>query len=107
MTGQNLKQLDDTDIGLILSTEGLSVVLLTAAWDGNGIILSSIIESLSGRYKRVSFCTADFESSPQLAKLFNMPRPPGLVFVKNGELVGRIVGPAGVDQIEDFINDHV
>ncbi len=107
MTGQNLKQFDDTDIGQILSAEGLTVVLLTATWDGNGIILSTIIEGLSGRFKRVSFCVVDFEVSPQLAKLFNMPRPPGLVFVKDGELVGRIVGPVGVDQIEELINQYV
>ena len=107
MTGQNLTQLDDTDIGQILSLEGLSVVLLSASWDGNGIILSNIIAGLSARYARVNFCVVDFEDSPQLTKLFNTPRPPGLVFLKNGELVDRIIGPAGVDRIEETINKFV
>ena len=107
MTGQNLQQFDDNDIGSLLSAEGLVVVLLTANWDGNGIILSSLIQGLAGRYDQATFGVVDYESSPQLAKLFNMPRPPGLMFIKQGELVGRLMGPTGLGDIEDLINKNI
>ena len=106
MTGQDLLQLTDAQLGELLAHEGLSVVLLTAVWDGNGIILQSLLQVLRGQYRNVNFCVADFEQCPRMAKLFNMARPPGLLFVHNGELVERVVGTTNIGELEDRINKY-
>ena len=105
MNGQAIATLDDDQIGNLLSRDGLCVVLMTASWDGNGIIFRSLIEMLSDQYTKVFFSEADFETTPRLAKLFNMTRPPGLLFVKDGELVHRISGPTSAGAIGAIINE--
>lgn len=106
MQGHALISLDDSQIGRILSAPGLSVVLLTSRWDGNGVILRTIMDRLAASHPGVGFCVADTEDSPQLARLFNLTRPPGILFVKEGELVGRVDGPASAGELRDYINKY-
>lgn len=100
-----LETIDDNKIGSILAREGLTLVLLTANWDGNGIILRSIIAGMQPQYRSVRFCEADYEKTPQLARLFNLTSPPGLVFIREGELVHRITKPISASQISALIQD--
>lgn len=106
MNGQAIEPLTDEQISHLLGQDQLCVVLMTATWDGNGIILRSLIQMLSDQYANVYFSEADFETTPRLAKLFNMTRPPGLLFIKDGELVHRISGPTSAGAISSIINDY-
>lgn len=103
LTASMLETIDDNKIGSILAGEGLTLVLLTSTWDGNGIILRSIISGMQQQYRSVRFCEADYEKTPQLARLFNLTSPPGLVFIREGELVHRITKPISASQISALI----
>ncbi len=61
------------------------------------------MESLVEPLHHVEFYQAEYESSPQLARLFNLLNPPGLLFIKDGELVSRITKPMSAKSIRDII----
>lgn len=97
--------IEDRQIAEVLSRQGLTVILMSSPWDGNGIILQGILEGFTNRYRSVSFCLADYEESPRLARLFNLLSPPGILFVKDGEMIQRITGPVSAGRIEELIAD--
>lgn len=99
-----LKLITDNHIPQLLAKEGLIVILMSSPWDGNGIIMRNIIESIVARHASVGFYHADYENSPQLARLFNLLSPPGLLFVRDGELVHRITKPMSAGNIQDLIH---
>lgn len=98
-----LNSIEDRQIAEVLSRQGLTVILMSSPWDGNGIILRGILEGFTSRYRSVNFCLADYEESPRLARLFNLLSPPGILFVKDGEMVQRITGPVSAGRIEELI----
>jgi len=98
-----IRTIDDRQIGAVLTNGGLSVLLMAAPWDGNGIILRGIIESLAPAFRTVTFLEADYESCPRMARLFNLLAPPGILFVKDGEMVGRVSGPVSAGRINELI----
>ena len=98
-----LNSIQDRQIAEVLSHQGLTVILMSSPWDGNGIILRGILEGFTSRYRSVNFCFADYEESPRLARLFNLLSPPGILFVKDGEMIQRITGPVSAGRIEELI----
>ncbi len=103
MQGQNLKQINDTKISELLTHAGLSVLLITSTWDGHGIIMRTLLDGLSNQYSKVFFGVADVEDSPRICKVFNVTNPPGLLLVRDGELIERAMGAVGVSGIVDLI----
>ena len=100
----DLTPLEDRQIATLLSTNGLCVVLLSADWDGNGIILRSILGGLAAEYRAVTFFAADYESSPRLARMFNLLSPPGVLFVRDGELLHRLTGPISAARLRQLLD---
>lgn len=100
-----LTTIDDRQISDLLQADGLTVVLMTSPWDGNGIILRSIIENLAAQYRAVQFRVADYEDCPRLARLFNLMSPPGVLFVRNGEMIQRVTGPVSAGRIGELIRE--
>jgi len=98
-----LNAIEDRQIADVLSTGGLTVILMTAPWDGNGIIITSILEGFTTRYRGVNFCVADYEASPRLARLFNLLSPPGILFLKDGEMLERLTGPVSAARLNEII----
>ncbi|PHK98224.1 hypothetical protein CGL56_11000 [Neolewinella marina] len=103
MQGQNLTHINDAKINEVLAHAGLSVLLITSTWDGHGIIMRTLLEGLSNRYGKVFFGVADVEDSPRICKVFNVTNPPGLLLVKDGELIERAMGPIGGSGIVELI----
>lgn len=104
-TMNKLTTIDDGQISGLLQADGLSVVLMTSPWDGNGIILQSIIENLTSQFPAVQFRVADYETSPRLARLFNLMSPPGVLLIKAGEMIQRVTGPVSAGRISDLIRE--
>lgn len=100
-----LHDIEDPQIAEVLSRHGLTVILMTSAWDGNGVILRSILEGLTPRFRSVRFCAADYEASPRLARLFNLLTPPGILFVKDGEMIQRLTGPVSAGRLNELLLD--
>jgi thioredoxin-like negative regulator of GroEL len=103
LTMSKLNAIADGQIATVLANAGLTVILMTAPWDGNGIIMSSILKGFVSRYRNVSFCVADYEDSPRLTRLFNLTAPPGIIFVKDGEMVERLTGPVNASRLNELL----
>ena len=99
MQGQKLHKIDDGRINELLARTGLSLLLITSSWDGQGVIMRTLLEGLAERYQKVSFTVAEVEDSPLLCKVFNVTNPPGLLFIRDGELVDRLQGAVGGNAI--------
>ena len=82
----------------------MSVILITSTWDGHGIIMRTLLEGLANRYSKVMFSVADVEASPRICKIFNVTNPPGLLVVKDGELIERTSGAIGGSSIAELID---
>ena len=95
MRGYQLTQINDAKLPELLMRPELTLLLITSNWDGHGIIMRTLLEGLAGRYGNVSFSMADVEQSPRICKIFNVTDPPGLLFVRDGELIDRLQGPVG------------
>lgn len=106
MQGQKLQQINDAKVNELLAHSGLSVLLITSTWDGHGIIMRTLLEGLSNQYTKVFFGVADVEDSPRLCKVFNVTNPPGLLLVKDGELIHRAMGPIGGSAIIELIESN-
>jgi thioredoxin 1 len=106
MQSQNLTLTTDGKLGDLLGRTGLTVLLITSSWDGHGIIMRTLLESISSGYAKVQFGVADVERSPRICKVFNVTNPPGLLFVKDGELIDRVMGAIGGRTITELIERH-
>lgn len=99
-----LESTSDKHIPTLLTGRELRVVLMSSPWDGNGIIMRNILEGITDQFQQVHFYHADYESSPQLARLFNLLSPPGLLFIRDGELVHKVTKPISVGSLRELIN---
>ncbi len=106
MRGEALTTILDGQINELLSQPGLSLLLITSSWDGHGIILGTLLKGLSSRYSKVLFGVADVEDCPRICKIFNVTNPPGLLFVRDGELIDRVQGAVGGSTIIELIERH-
>lgn len=95
--------LTDANIPQLLAQEGVSVLLLSAEWDGKGVILKAILQGVAKRHPEVNFHEADYEANPQLTRLFNLLTPPGLLFLRDGELIHRVTKPISAGRIQELI----
>ena len=106
MQGHQLTQFNDAKLPELLTHPELTLLLITSNWDGHGIIMRTLLEGLASRYGNVSFGVADVEKSPRMCKIFNVTDPPGLLFVRDGELIDRLQGPVGGRSITDLVERY-
>ncbi|MCP9234542.1 thioredoxin family protein [Lewinella sp. JB7] len=106
MHSYTLEKFDDAKINELLTRPGLSLLLITSSWDGHGIIMRALLEGLAKRYGKVLFAVADVEDSPRICKIFNVTNPPGLLFVRDGELIDRVQGAVGGSSIVELIEHN-
>lgn len=106
MTSPKLHDIDDGHLSDLLNRSGVSLLLVTSSWDGEGIIMRALLERLSGRYRSVVFYTADVDTCPVICKVFNVTNPPGLLFLQDGELIDRRQGAVGGTTIVELIETN-
>ena len=70
-----------------------AVVDFSATWCGPCKMLAPVLEKISEEMKgKVDFFKADVDKNPNLARQFAIQSIPALIFLKNGEEVGREIG---------------
>lgn len=100
-----IETITDQHISTLLGGQGLQVVLMSSPWDGNGIIMLNILQGVASQHREIGFYHADYEASPRLGRLFNLLSPPGILFLKDGELVNRVTKPMSAGSLQDLINN--
>jgi thioredoxin 1 len=85
--------------------KGKTVVIdFWATWCGPCRMVSPIIEELAQKYEgQVIIGKADVEEAVEVTAKFGVRNIPTVVFLKNGQVVDKVVGAAGKDVFESKV----
>ena len=99
-TDENLQQ-------EVLNSEQLVLVDFYADWCGPCKMMAPIIEELEGEYEGVAKVgKLDVDASPETSAKYKVMSIPTMLFFKNGEVVGSLVGAVPKTQIVDILDKN-
>ena len=78
-----------------------------AEWCGPCRVIAPAIEAIAESRRDIKVGKVNVDAQQQLAVTFAIDSIPTLVLVKDGEIVGKLVGLNSKTIIETFINKHV
>lgn len=92
----------------ILESDKLSVIDFWAVWCGPCKMVSPIIDQLHGEYgDQVNVGKLDVDNNPDTSMKYGVRSIPTVLFIKNGEVVDKVVGAATKSVYEDKIKAHL
>jgi thioredoxin 1 len=105
-TSQNIVTVTDENFaGLVDGNQNL-VVDCWAPWCGPCRMIAPLVEELAKEYEgKVTFGKLNVDENMDLPRQFGIMGIPVLLFVKNGELVDKIVGAVPKSHIVDKITE--
>lgn len=104
MAGSTVTVTDDTFAAEVEQTKGLTVVDFWATWCGPCRVLSPILEQLATeRAGELKVVKVDVDENQRTAARFNIRSMPTLLFFKDGQPVGQIIGAVPRAHIESAI----
>lgn len=97
----NVKHITDADFNAEVTQSSLPVVAdFYATWCGPCRRLAPIMDALAEQYAgKIKFVKINVDESPQLAQQFRAEAIPMLVFFKQGESTGKLVGLQSKDNL--------
>lgn len=84
----------------------LKVLKFEADWCGPCQQMKPIFNSVSSEFKAVSFQTIDVDRQTELANTYKVESLPTVIAVKDGKVVGRLVGFQNAARLKAFIRKH-
>jgi len=101
-------EVTDNDFESLIQEYPLLVVDCWATWCGPCRMLAPVIDDLARDYAgRVVFGKLDVDENPRTAMNFGIMSVPTLLVIKDGKLVGQIVGAVPRDYIESKLREHM
>jgi thioredoxin 1 len=98
-------QITDATLDEVLKTDKLVVIDFWAEWCGPCRMVSPIIEQLAEEYKdKVVIGKIDVDENNEATEKFGIRNIPTVLFIKNGQVVDKIVGAADKRLFVDKIN---
>lgn len=89
----------------VLDSRHPVLVEFGADWCGPCHILAPIMEDLAADFNgRIKITKLDIDYNRQLAEKYGIQVPPTLLFFKNGQIIGHIIGMVPKIMIEDKFN---
>lgn len=90
---------------LVLNSDKVAVVDFWAQWCGPCKMVGPIIEELATEYEgKAVIGKVDVDTNPGLSAQFGVRNIPTILFIKNGEIVDKLVGAAPKGTFTDKIN---
>ncbi|MBP5371802.1 MAG: thioredoxin [Bacteroidales bacterium] len=97
-------QITDTNYDQVVDTDKLVVIDFWAEWCGPCQKLSPIINELATEYEgKVVIGKCDVEENTVITSKFSVRNIPTLLFIKNKEVVDKLVGAVPTDRIREKI----
>lgn len=98
----------DATFAAVTQTSSLVLVDLWAPWCGPCRMVAPVLEKLAARYAgRLKVVKVNVDDNAQIARSYDASSIPTLVMLKDGQVVGRVVGaqpePALAQQIEPLL----
>lgn len=102
-----LKITDENFEQEVLNSNELVLVDFYADWCGPCKMMAPIIEELEGEYQGVAKVgKLDVDESPEISAKYKVMSIPTMLFFKNGEVVGSVVGAVPKAQIVDILDNN-
>ncbi|MAT58434.1 MAG: thioredoxin [Ignavibacteriae bacterium] len=99
---------DDNFKAEAIESDQLVVVDFWAVWCGPCRMIAPIIEELANEYEgKVKVGKLDVDSNPNTAMTYGVRSIPTVLFLKNGEVVDKIIGAVPKAQFVEKINAKV
>lgn len=100
-------QITDSNYGDVVNTEKLVVIDFWAEWCGPCQKLSPIISELATEYEgKVVIGKCDVEANPNTTGNFGIRSIPTLLFIRNNEVVDKLIGAVPTERIREKIEMH-
>lgn len=98
-------QITDANLEEVLQTDKLVVIDFWAEWCGPCKVVGPIIDEISKEYKdKVVIGKIDVDNNDEAATKYNIRNIPTILFIKNGEIVDKIVGVTSKKPLVEKIN---
>ncbi|HOV71499.1 MAG TPA: thioredoxin [Dysgonamonadaceae bacterium] len=98
-------QITDATLDEVLKTDKLVMIDFWAEWCGPCRMVSPIIEQLAEEYKdKVVIGKIDVDENNEATEKFGIRNIPTVLFIKNGQVVDKIIGAADKRLFVDKIN---
>lgn len=101
-------QITDTNLEEVLQTDKLVVIDFYADWCGPCKTIGPIINEVSKEYKdKVVIGKVDVDNNDDAATKYSIRNIPTILFIKNGEIVDKVVGVISKKPLVDKINQFL
>jgi thioredoxin 1 len=92
----------------VLSSEKLTVVDFWAEWCGPCRAIGPVIEELSKEYDgKVNIGKVNVDNNPQVSMNYGITSIPAILFIKNGQVVDKLVGAQPKGNFVKKIEAHI
>lgn len=101
-------QITDANLEEVLQTDKLVVIDFWAEWCGPCKMVGPIIEEVSEEYKdKVVVGKVDVDNNDEAATKYGIRNIPTILFIKNGEIVHKVVGVIPKEPLIEKINQFL
>src|ERR1043166_8112044 len=92
----------------VLASDKLTVVDFWAEWCGPCRAIGPVIEDLSKDYPgKINVCKVNVDYSPQVSMNYVITSIPAILFIKNGQVVDKLVGAQPKGNFVKKIEAHI
>ncbi len=92
----------------VLDSEKLSMIDFWAEWCGPCRAIGPVVEELSKEFEgRVNIGKVNVDHNPQLSMNYGITSIPAILFIKNGQVVDKLVGAQPKHNFVKKIESHI
>jgi thioredoxin 1 len=92
---------DANFVNEVVNASGVTVAKFSAEWCGPCHVLAPIVEAIATAHAdKAKFVDVDADASPAASAKYGVRGLPTVLFFKNGEVAGRVVGAVPLARLE-------